>query len=31
MTIIIDVRIGPERRLSAKELNLSNSGVGEDS
>ena len=27
----MDVRVGPERRLSAEELMLSNCGVGEDS
>jgi len=27
----MDVRIGPQRRLSAEELMLSNHGVGEDS
>ena len=27
----MDVRIGPERRLSAEELMLSNCGAGEDS
>ena len=27
----MDVRVGPERRLSAKELMLSNCGAGEDS
>ena len=27
----MDVRVGPQRRLSAKELMLSNYGVGEDS
>ena len=27
----MDVRVGPERRLSAKELMLTNCGVGEDS
>ena len=27
----MDVRVGPERRLGAKELVLSNYGVGEDS
>ena len=26
-----EVRVGPERRLKAKELMLSNCGVGEDS
>ena len=27
----MDVRVGPERRLSTEELMLSNCGVGEDS
>ena len=27
----MDVRVGPGRRLGAKELTLSNCGVGEDS
>jgi len=27
----MDVRVGPERRLSAEELMLLNCGVGEDS
>ena len=27
----MDVRVGPQRRLSAKELMLLNCGVGEDS
>jgi len=26
----MDVRVGPKRKLSTKELILSNSGVGED-
>ena len=29
--VMCDVRVGPQRRLRAKELMLSNCGVGEDS
>ena len=29
--VILDVRFGPQRRLSAEELMLSNCGAGEDS
>jgi len=29
--VYVDVRIGPQIRLSAKELMLSNCGAGEDS
>ena len=29
--LVMDVRVGPERRLSAEELTVSNGGAGEDS
>ena len=31
LVVIYNVRVGPYRRLSAKELMLSNCGAGEDS
>ena len=31
LTSCMDVRVGPERKLNAKELMLLNCGVGEDS